>query len=237
MQPAMCSSPSGNANPPIEQVTTARGVRERKRSYPCSVAEPEHPYVSRGGVKLAHALDVFDVDPAGRVCADLGCSTGGFTDVLLRRGAAKVYAVDTGYGVLDWRLRKDLRVVVLERTNAMHVELPEPAQLVVIDAGWTRQAKLLPHVLSLLADDGEVVALVKPHYETDDARSLRPTRGVLPAARVAEVMERVRRQIEACGFQIVGETPSPIRGGSGSRVRGNVEELAHLRPSVRRSAE
>ena len=91
-------------------------------------------------------LDAFAVDPAGRVCADLGCSTGGFTDVLLRRGAARVYAVDTGYGVLDWRLRNDSRVVVMERTNAMHAELPEPASLVVIDAGWTRQAKLLPAV-------------------------------------------------------------------------------------------
>lgn len=191
------------------------------------VPEPEHPYVSRGGVKLAHALDVFGIDPAGRVCADLGCSTGGFTDVLLRRAAAKVYAVDTGYGVLDWRLRNDPRVVVMERTSAMHVSLPEPVSLVTIDAGWTRQEKLLLNVRRLLADSGEVITLIKPHYEARGDR-LRRTRGVLPREALPAVMTQVRTGIESRGFQIVAEAPSPIRG-SGSR--GNLEIFAHLRIS------
>lgn len=185
----------------------------------------EHPYVSRGGLKLAHALDAFTVDPAGRICADLGCSTGGFTDVLLRRSAAKVYAVDTGYGVLDWRLRNDPRVVVMERTSAMHAGLPEPVSLVTIDAGWTRQSKLLPNVRRLLGAGGEVVTLIKPHYEVE-ADSLRSTRGILPEERLAEVMERVRREIEQCGFLVIAETRSPIRG---SGAKGNLEVLAHLR--------
>ncbi len=193
------------------------------------MAEADHPYVSRGGLKLAHALDVFGVDPAGRVCADLGCSTGGFTDVLLRRGAARVYAVDTGYGVLDWTLRNDDRVRVLERTNALHVSLPEPVALVTIDAGWTRQARILPHARTLLAPAGEIVTLVKPHYEVD-ADSLRPSRGVLPEERLEPVLQHVREEIRAAGFEIVGETPSPIRGSAGKSARGNVEVLMHLRP-------
>ena len=192
--------------------------------------DPEHPYVSRGGVKLAHALDAFGIDPAGRVCADLGCSTGGFTDVLLRWGAAKVYAVDTGYGVLDWRLRNDPRVVVMERTSAMHVSLPEPVSLVTTDAGWTPQAKILPNVRKLLAADGEVVTLIKPHYEaTASALTSRElTRGVLPPDRLAQVMARVRGDMQACGFAIIAETQSPIRG---SGKRGNTEILARLRPA------
>lgn len=193
---------------------------------------PEHGYVSRGGLKLAHALEVFGIDPAGRVCADLGCSTGGFTDVLLKGGAAKVYAVDTGYGVLDWRLRNDARVVVMERTNAMHVKLPERVSLVVIDAGWTRQGKLLPKVRELLADGGgggEVVTLVKPHYEVEDSDRLRKTKGVLPPERLPAVMERVRSDVADAGFEWVAETPSPVRGSGGKNAKGNVEVLAWLR--------
>jgi 23S rRNA (cytidine1920-2'-O)/16S rRNA (cytidine1409-2'-O)-methyltransferase len=102
------------------------------------------PFVSRAGLKLDHALTAFAVDVTGLVCADLGCNAGGFTDCLLQRGAAKVYAVDTGYGALDWKLRKDPRVVVMERTNAMHVTLPEPVGFVCIDVAWTRQRRILP---------------------------------------------------------------------------------------------
>ena len=137
------------------------------------------PYVSRGGLKLAHALEQFALDPSGMTCADLGCSTGGFTDVLLKHGAAKVYAVDTGYGVLDWKLRNDPRVVVMERSNALHTPIPEPVDLVVIDANWTRQAKILPIARSHLKPQGEIVTLVKPHYEFD-AERLKKTKGVLP---------------------------------------------------------
>jgi 23S rRNA (cytidine1920-2'-O)/16S rRNA (cytidine1409-2'-O)-methyltransferase len=114
----------------------------------------EHPYVSRGGVKLAHALGRFGIDPKGKICLDIGASTGGFTDVLLRRGAAKVYAVDVGHGQLDWSLRNDPRVVVLEKVNARHLtpaEVPEPADLVVCDASFIGLMTVLPAPLSLAA--------------------------------------------------------------------------------------
>src|SRR3954470_5640444 len=123
------------------------------------------PFVSRAGQKLDHALTTFSIDVAGLTCADLGCNAGGFTDCLLQRGAAKVYAVDTGYGALAWTLRKDPRVVVMERTNAMHVELPEPVPFVCIDVAWTRQRHILPAGRRLVTPDGRVVTLIKPHYE------------------------------------------------------------------------
>ena len=195
------------------------------------MTDDRRPFVSRGGQKLDHALRTFAVSAAGRVCADLGCSTGGFTDVLLRGGAARVYAVDTGYGVLDWRLRNDGRVVVMERCNAMHVALPEPADLVVIDAGWTRQGRILPHVLTLLAEGGEVVTLVKPHYEVEASR-LRPTKGVLPDERLGDVLDDVRGGVASAGFSVIGESESPVRGSRGKNARGNREFLFHLRPTA-----
>ena len=191
------------------------------------------PYVSRGGLKLAHALDTFGLDPAGLTCADFGCSTGGFTDVLLRRGATKVYAVDTGYGVLDWNLRNDERVNVLERTNAMHVELPEAVNLIVIDANWTRQSRVLPNALRQLSAGGQVVTLVKPHYEADDADRLKKTKGVLPEERLPEVLAAVERDIAAAGFEVAGSTRSPIRGSGSKNRRGNAEFLYRLRPLTR----
>src|SRR5437870_2103753 len=122
-------------------------------------------FVSRAGQKLDHALTTFAIDVTGKICADLGCSTGGFVDCLLQRGAKKVYAIDTGYGVLDWKLRNDPRVVVMERTNAMHVQLPEVVQIVTIDVAWTKQKHILPNAARLLAADGIVMTLIKPHYE------------------------------------------------------------------------
>src|SRR2546421_8918289 len=119
-------------------------------------------FVSRAGQKLDHALATFAIDVTGRICADLGCSTGGFVDCLLQRGAKKVYAIDTGYGVLDWKLRNDPRVVVMERTNAMHLELPEKVDLITIDVAWTRQRFILPAAARWLKDDGTVVTLIKP---------------------------------------------------------------------------
>src|SRR3954469_14010568 len=116
-------------------------------------------FVSRAGQKLEHALATFAVDVSGRICADLGSNTGGFVDCLLQRGAAKVYAVDTGYGALDWKLRKDPRVVVMERTNAMHVTLPEKVPFVCIDVAWTRQKRILPAARKIVADGGTVLSL------------------------------------------------------------------------------
>src|SRR5688572_30828179 len=147
------------------------------------------PFVSRAGQKLEHALTTFDVNVTGRTCADLGSNVGGFVDCLLRRGAAKVYAVDTSYGTLDWRLRNDPRVVVMERTNAMHVELPEPVSLVTIDVAWTKQRLILPSARRLIDAGGDVVTLVKPHYEAE------PTllrKGVLPEENLDTVFEKVK---------------------------------------------
>src|SRR6187397_2739767 len=122
-------------------------------------------FVSRAGQKLDHALNVFQIGVTGLTCADLGSNTGGFVDCLLQRGAAKVYAIDTGYGALEWKLRKDPRVVVMERTNAMHAVLPEQVALVTIDVAWTKQRHILPAARRMVADDGDVVTLIKPHYE------------------------------------------------------------------------
>ena len=180
-------------------------------------------YVSRAGQKLDHALATFGLAVSGLTCADLGCSTGGFTDCLLRRGAARVYAVDTGYGVLDWTLRRDGRVVVMERTNAMHVVLPEPADVVTIDVAWTRQRHILPAAGRVLAVGGSVVSLVKPHYEAA-AGLLR--KGILPTAELDAVLSAVWADAAAAGFDVVATVQSPIKG-----AKGNTEVLAHLRRS------
>lgn len=181
-------------------------------------------WASRGALKLDAALVRFGIDPAGRTCADLGCSTGGFTDVLLRRGAARVHAVDTGYGVLAWRLRSDPRVVVHERTNALSVALPEPCGLVVVDVGWTRQERIVPRALGLLGPGGEVVSLLKPHYEAPPDWL---EGGVLPSSRVAEVLAAVLERLGGLEppCRVVATMPSPVPGGKG----GNAEVLLHLR--------
>ena len=179
-------------------------------------------FVSRAGLKLDHALSQFAIDPAGWVCADLGCNAGGFTDCLLQRGAAKVYAIDTGYGALEYKLRKDPRVVVMERTNAMHAELPQPVDFVCVDVAWTRQKRILPAAHRLLKPGGQAVVLIKPHYEAERAWLVK---GILPAERVDEVVEAVRRDIVAAGFDVRAIMPSPIKGGE-----GNAEALAHLFP-------
>lgn len=180
-------------------------------------------FVSRAGQKLEHALSVFGVDVAGVVAADLGCNVGGFTDCLLRRGAGRVYAVDTGYGVLDYKLRRDPRVVVMERTNAMHVTLPERVGLVVIDVAWTRQKLILPAARGLLGEGGSVVTLIKPHYEA--AKSLLRG-GVLAEEHLPAVLGQVRADITAAGFEVRGWADSPVKG-----TGGNAEALAWLIPA------
>lgn len=180
-------------------------------------------FVSRAGQKLEHALSNFAIDVHGRVCADLGCNTGGFVDCLLQRGATKVFAIDTGYGVLEYKLRKDPRVVVMERTNAMHAALPEPMAFISIDVAWTRQRHILPAARRLLAEDGTVVSLIKPHYEAE-AAMLR--KGVLVPEHFDEVIERVKTDIHAAGFALHGLIDSPILG-----AKGNREMLAWLKPA------
>lgn len=174
----------------------------------------DKPFASRAGEKLAHALLQFDVHPRGWVCADLGASTGGFSDCLLRHGATKVYSVERGYGVLDARLRNDPRVVVMERTDALHVTLPEPVRLATIDAGWTRQRMILPVARRLLTPDGCIVTLVKPHYEAPPS-ALRD--GVLPPNAIPAVLETLRAELAGLGLAIRGETRSPILGRGGNQ--------------------
>ena len=171
-------------------------------------------YASRAGVKLAHALEAFDISPGGWVCADFGCSTGGFVDCLLRFGAARVYAVDRGYGVLAHALRNDSRVVVMERTDGRHLRLPERVELVTIDAGWTRQREILPAARRALKDNGGIVSLVKPHYEADP---LLLDSGVLPDDELEGVLSKVRRQLDELGLGLIGEVESPIHGRGGNR--------------------
>lgn len=179
-----------------------------------STIDNSRRFVSRGGDKLAAALDAFRLDVTDLVVADLGSHVGGFVDCLLQRGAARVYSVDTSYGLLAWTLRKNPRVVVRERTNAMHVTLPELVDLVTVDVGWTPQAKILPHVATLLAPNGKVVTLIKPHYEA--AREMLEG-GVLPEDKVEFVVETVTRDVTAAGWIVAGITPSPLRGHGGNR--------------------
>ncbi|HEV8290484.1 MAG TPA: SAM-dependent methyltransferase [Tepidisphaeraceae bacterium] len=180
-------------------------------------------FVSRAGQKLEHALVTFGIDVSGWVCADLGSNVGGFVDCLLQRGAKKVYAIDTGYGALEWKLRKDPRVVVMERTNAMHVKLPEKVKLASIDVAWTKQKNILPAARNLIEQDGIAISLIKPQYEAG-VSLLRE--GVLPSEHLEAVLQRVKADIAASGFQLVQMIESPIRGG-----QGNVEMLADLRPA------
>jgi 23S rRNA (cytidine1920-2'-O)/16S rRNA (cytidine1409-2'-O)-methyltransferase len=182
--------------------------------------EPSKRFVSRGGEKLAAALDHFQLDVTGLICADLGSHVGGFVDCLLQRGAGKVYSVDTSYGTLAWTLRKDDRVVVMERKNAMHVSLAERVDLVTVDVGWTPQAKVLPNVREMLRDGGRVVTLIKPHYEA--AKTLLED-GVLPKKHFEQTVERVVDAIGVMGWTVEGTFMSPIAGHG-----GNHEVLALL---------
>jgi len=183
------------------------------------VRTPPSAYVSRGGEKLAGALDAFGLDVAGRVVVDVGASTGGFTDVCLRRGARRVIAVDVGYGQLAWTLRQDARVTVLERQNARHLTpelVPEPPDLAVIDVSFISLTLVLPSVASVLAPAAEVVAMVKPQFEVGKGEVGKG--GVVrdPAKR-AEAVARVRAAAEALGFTVAGEADAVIAGPKGNQ--------------------
>jgi 23S rRNA (cytidine1920-2'-O)/16S rRNA (cytidine1409-2'-O)-methyltransferase len=185
------------------------------------VTEPDHEFVSRGGVKLAHALDALGVEVAGRVCADIGASTGGFTDCLLGRGAACVHAVDVGYGQLAWKLRTDPRVIVHERTNARHLperSLEPPPSLAVIDASFISLRLLLPATLAQLVAPREIVALVKPQFEVGRGRV-----GKGGVVRDPELREQALAAVVAAGRELglvaTGDCESPVRGAK----KGNVE--------------
>lgn len=193
-------------------------------------------FVSRGGLKLAHALDEFRFAVTGLRCADFGCNIGGFTDCLLQRGAASVTAIDTGYGALAWKLRTDPRVRVMERTNALHATPPEPADrpdLVVIDMGWTPQRLCIPAALAWLRPGGRIITLVKPHYEAHaDERPLLND-GVLAETDAQRIADRTIASLITHGATALGSTRSPIVGGHGKKnASGNSEWLALLSPAT-----
>jgi len=179
-----------------------------------------HPYVSRGGLKLAHGLDHFGIDPSGRVCLDVGASTGGFTDVLLKRGAKKVIAVDVGRGQLAWALRQDPRVVVLENTNARSLtrdQIPEPVDLIVCDASFISLETVLPAPLALAADNALCIALIKPQFEVGKGRV-----GKKGVVRDPALHKQVCARIESWfaeqpGWSVLGITESPILGPEGNK--------------------
>lgn len=190
-----------------------------------ALSAPDHPYVGRGGVKLAHALDAFAIPVDGREALDIGASTGGFTDVLLQRGAARVVALDVGHGQLDWRLRNDRRVIVIEEYNARALsvaDLPGAVDIVVIDVSFISLRQILPVVPPLLGPGADVVALVKPQFEAGRAEV---RKGIV---RSAEIHARVLDEVAAAGAEVgltrLASTPSPITG-----AKGNQEFFLHLR--------
>lgn len=179
----------------------------------------DHPYVSRGGLKLAHALDAFGLDVTGLVAMDVGASTGGFTDCLLQRGARRVYAVDVGYGQLAWKLRQDPRVVVLERQNIRSLDptrIPEPIQCAVVDVSFISLRLVLPKVTAFLAEESLLVALIKPQFEA--GREYVGKGGVVRDPVVHDqVCRSVAGAAEASGLDVIGITPSPLLGPKGNR--------------------
>ncbi|RMF29763.1 MAG: TlyA family RNA methyltransferase [Chloroflexi bacterium] len=183
-------------------------------------------YVSRGGIKLEAALQQFRLDVTGMVCADVGASTGGFTDCLLQHGAARVYAIDVGYGQLAWKLRRDPRVVVMERVNARYLEsLPEPVDLVTVDVSFISLRLILPQVRRWLKPNGHLIPLIKPQFEAGPRHV-----GKGGIVKDPAVHRRVLRELltwaQATGWETVGLMVSPITGAT-----GNVEFLAHLKPA------
>jgi 23S rRNA (cytidine1920-2'-O)/16S rRNA (cytidine1409-2'-O)-methyltransferase len=184
------------------------------------------PYVSRGGFKLEKALKVFPVNPTGMTCLDCGASTGGFTDVLLKNGAKKVYAVDVGYGQLAWSLRNDPRVISMERTNVRYLtaeQIPEPVDLAVMDLSFISVHLILPAVHPLLKEDAQVVCLIKPQFEA--GREEVGKKGVVRDPKVhLEVLERFLEFVPSAGYTVMGLDFSPIKG-----PEGNIEYLGYLK--------
>lgn len=189
----------------------------------------EMPFVSRGGFKLQKAIEVFNLDLHEKIAADVGASTGGFTDCMLQHGAKKIYAVDVGYGQLAWKLRNDERVINLERTNIRNVtreEIPEVLNFVSVDVAFISLEKVLPVIFNLLGDDGEVAALIKPQFEA--GREQVGKKGVVKDKKIhASVIENVLSFAEEIGFKICGINFSPVKG-----PEGNIEYLAHLTKKI-----
>ncbi len=222
----------GKYTPPKKTERDASAIERTLRE-----TDAPNPFVSRGGLKLQRALEAFSLDANGLWCADLGCSTGGFTDCLLQAGAARVYAVDTAYGELAWKVRTDERVVVMERTNAVHAEIPTDVverggvDLVVIDLGWTAQAKAIPAALRWVGSGASrrVISLIKPHYEVSEDEL--GEGGVLDPVRAEAVTEEVCAVMPGLGVRVLGCVESPVLGGKKKgKGTGNREWLALLEP-------
>ena len=183
-------------------------------------------YVSRGGLKLEKAMQVFPVDPKGKVCMDVGASTGGFTDCMLQCGAVKVYSVDVGYGQLAWKLRQDSRVICMEKTNIRYVtpeDIDDPIEFASVDVSFISLSKVLPPLRELMTDDGEVVCLIKPQFEA--GREKVGKKGVVRDRKVhEEVIENVTGFTVQAGFEVLGLDFSPVKG-----PEGNIEYLMHIR--------
>ena len=198
------------------------------------VRSHELPFVSRGGYKLDKAIRVFGIDPTGKTCIDCGASTGGFTDVLLQHGAAKVYAVDVGYGQLAWKLREDPRVICLERTNLRYVteeQIPEKLDLAVCDVSFISLRLVMPAVAKLLKPGAEIMCLIKPQFEA--GRELVGKKGVVRDSAVHEqVIRGILDFIPTIGFSVYALDYSPITG-----PEGNIEFLLYMKNTLQDSAE
>jgi 23S rRNA (cytidine1920-2'-O)/16S rRNA (cytidine1409-2'-O)-methyltransferase len=187
--------------------------------------EAEPPFVSRGGEKLQAAIEAFQIHPDGWICADVGASTGGFTDCLLQHGAARVYAIDVGYGVLHWKMRTDPRVVSMERTNARFLEsLPEPVRLITIDASFISLEILLPAVRTWFGPEGgEGIALIKPQFEAG-VKEVSKGEGVITDPKIhRQVVDKVTAYARKIGYEVKGLITSPLKG-----PKGNTEFLVWL---------
>ena len=190
------------------------------------------PYVSRGGLKLEKALKVFPITLTGKICMDIGASTGGFTDCMLQNGAAKVYSVDVGYGQLDWKLRQDERVVCMEKTNFRYMtpeDIPDVLDFASVDVSFISLDKILTPAYALLKEQGEMVALIKPQFEA--GREKVGKKGVVRDPKVhEEVISRIVRHADEVSFEVLDLSYSPIRG-----PEGNIEYLIHLRKNPERT--
>ena len=195
--------------------------------YEINVRGKEHPWVSRGGMKLMRAIEEFKLDVTGLVAMDVGSSTGGFTDVLLTHGAAKVFAVDVGHGQLDVKLRNDSRVVVMEETNARHLTaemIGEALDVIVCDASFISLTKVLPAALALAKPNAQLVTLIKPQFEVGKAEVSRGKGVIRDAALHSQVCNAISTWVTSLGWNVVGITKSPITG-----PKGNVEFLLYAR--------
>lgn len=207
-----------------DRPATKSGVRFEE-TVTIRVKEPDHNFVSRGGLKIQGAIEGFQVDVSNRIAADLGASTGGFTDCLLQQNVARVYAIDVGYGQLAWKIRQDDRVIVMERTNARHLtELPEPVDLVVGDLSFISLRLILPAIARIAAPESDCLLLVKPQFEA--GREAIAKGGVVVDAAVRKAaVEKVLEDAQALGFESLGQMVSPIQGAKA----GNIEHLIHIR--------